>query len=58
MVTVGAQHALLVAMSATTRPGDAVLVEELTYGGVLGAARMLGLQPVPVASLMITSRFC
>ena len=49
MVTVGAQHALLVAMSATTRPGDAVLVEEFTYGGVLGAARMLGLQPVPVA---------
>ncbi len=49
LVTVGAQHALLVAMSAAGRPGDAVLVEEITYGGVLGAAHLLGLSPVAVA---------
>jgi DNA-binding transcriptional MocR family regulator len=49
MVTVGAQHALLVALAAVASSGDAILVEELTYSGVLGAARLLGLRPVPVA---------
>jgi len=49
LTTVGAQHGLLIALSATTSPGDAILVEELTYTGVITAARMLGLKPVPVA---------
>src|SRR6476646_7760316 len=49
LITVGAQHGLLIALSAATSPGDAILVEELTYTGVITAARMLGLKPVPVA---------
>ena len=49
LITVGAQHGLLIALSAATSPGDAILVEELTYTGVIPAARMLGLKPVPVA---------
>ena len=49
MVTVGAQHALFCAMSAAALPGDPILVEELTYSGVLGAARTLGARAVPVA---------
>ena len=34
VLTAGAQHGMSVAFSATTRPGDTVLVEELTYSGV------------------------
>jgi DNA-binding transcriptional MocR family regulator len=49
LVTVGAQHGLLIALSAATSPGDSILVEELTYSGVIGAARMLGLKPIPVS---------
>jgi DNA-binding transcriptional MocR family regulator len=49
LVTVGAQHGLLVALSAIASPGESILVEELTYTGVLTASRMLGLKPIPVA---------
>lgn len=45
----GAQHAILVALASSTKPGDAVLVEELTYPGVKAAAAMLGLRLVPVS---------
>ncbi len=38
LVTCGAQNALGVLISALTEPGDGVLVEELTYGGILAAA--------------------
>jgi DNA-binding transcriptional MocR family regulator len=38
IVTCGAQSALGVVMGALTEPGDLVLVEELTYGGILAAA--------------------
>jgi DNA-binding transcriptional MocR family regulator len=38
LVTCGAQSALGVLMAALTEPGDRVLVEELTYGGILAAA--------------------
>ncbi|PYR70566.1 MAG: PLP-dependent aminotransferase family protein [Acidobacteria bacterium] len=39
VLTMGAQHALLVALMATVKPGDTVLTEELTYSGMkdLGA---------------------
>jgi DNA-binding transcriptional MocR family regulator len=47
-ITVGAQHALFCAMGAVASAGDPVLVEELTYGGVLGAARMLDQRVIPV----------
>lgn len=43
LVTSGAQHALVVALASLTRPGDTILVEELTYGGLIEAARLLGL---------------
>ncbi|HEY6362062.1 MAG TPA: PLP-dependent aminotransferase family protein [Vicinamibacterales bacterium] len=34
VLTAGAQHALAVAMSAVSKPGETVLVEELTYSGI------------------------
>lgn len=49
LVTSGAQHALVVALASLTRPGDTILVEELTYGGLIEAARLLGLTPHAVA---------
>ena len=42
VVTCGAQHGLLLALGALTRPGDIVLTEELTYYGLKSAAAMLG----------------
>ena len=43
LVTSGAQHALVVALASITSPGATILVEELTYGGLIEAARLLGL---------------
>ena len=48
LVTVGAQHGLFVALAALTRPGDAVLAEELTYHGLRGIARLLHVRLEPV----------
>ena len=47
-VTNGAQHAILVSMMALTRPGDTVLVEWITYPGVIHIATQLGVKLVPV----------
>src|SRR5688500_9694455 len=44
VLTAGAQHALAVSMTATTKPGDTVLVEELTYAGVRLLAQQVGLK--------------
>ncbi|WP_374575813.1 PLP-dependent aminotransferase family protein [Phenylobacterium sp.] len=44
LVSPGAQAALAAALSLTCKPGDAVVVEPLTYPGVLAAARRLGLR--------------
>jgi DNA-binding transcriptional MocR family regulator len=49
VVTAGAQHALLVALATLTRPGDTILVEALTYTGLISVANHLHLQVVPVA---------
>jgi DNA-binding transcriptional MocR family regulator len=38
LVTCGAQSGVCVLIAALTDPGDRVLVEELTYGGILAAA--------------------
>ncbi|SDE78056.1 PLP-dependent aminotransferase family protein [Rhodospira trueperi] len=43
VVTVGAQHALLAALLALTRPGDLILTEALTYAPVKAMAARLGL---------------
>lgn len=50
VVTAGAQHGLLVALLATTRPGDVLLTEALTYTPIRAMANRLGLKVVPVAS--------
>jgi DNA-binding transcriptional MocR family regulator len=41
-ITNGAQHGLLLALGALTRPADIVLTEELTFYGLKSAAAMLG----------------
>lgn len=48
LVCGGAQQAMTLALSVLTRPGDAVLVERLTYPGMAALAGVLGLRPVPV----------
>lgn len=48
-LTVGAQHAILTALAITCSPGSPILVETLTFGGMLAASRLLGLHPHPVA---------
>lgn len=47
-VTAGAQHALFLALSATMKAGDIVLVPSLAYQGVKMAAQILGLGLIPV----------
>ncbi|MGE5145923.1 MAG: PLP-dependent aminotransferase family protein, partial [Candidatus Eiseniibacteriota bacterium] len=47
--TCGAQHGLAVAASALTAPGDTVLVEGLTYTGVLDTAAFVGRRVAGVA---------
>lgn len=42
LVTCGGQHGLLLSLLALTRPGEAVLAEELSFYGLKSAAGMLG----------------
>jgi DNA-binding transcriptional MocR family regulator len=49
VMTAGAQHALVAALSGQLSPGDSLLVEELTYAGLLEAVRLLGIVPVAVS---------
>ena len=49
VLTTGAQHGILVALMATTRPGDVLLTERLTYAPIKAMAHHLGLKPVPVS---------
>jgi DNA-binding transcriptional MocR family regulator len=49
IICAGAQHAVMVALMATTRPGDAVAVEGLTWPGIKAVAAALRLNLVPVA---------
>lgn len=48
VICAGAQHAVTVALMATTRPGDTIAVEALTWPGIRASATALGLQVVPV----------
>jgi len=48
IVTTGAQQALSVAIGTLTRPGDAVMVEQLTYPGLKNFARLFGFKLLPV----------
>ena len=49
VLTTGAQQGIIVALMATTRPGDVLLTEALTYAPVRAMADHLGLKLVPVA---------
>jgi DNA-binding transcriptional MocR family regulator len=49
LVTVGAQHALAIALATIGHAGAPMLVEELTYAGIVAAARLLGIPIVPVS---------
>jgi DNA-binding transcriptional MocR family regulator len=48
VVTAGTQHALFLAFAATTRPGDAVFAESLTYHGAKAVAALLNVRLVPL----------
>ncbi len=48
VVTAGAQHGILLALSALARPGDVVMCEELTFYGLKSAAHTLGLELAPI----------
>lgn len=49
ILTNGAQHGVLVALLAVTRPGDVLLTESMTYAPVMSMAQHLGLKLAPVA---------
>lgn len=49
VITNGAQHALALAFAQLTRPGDAVIVDEPTYPGVVDLMAARDLVPVPLA---------
>jgi DNA-binding transcriptional MocR family regulator len=49
IVTGGAQHAIAILLGTLCRAGDVVLTEPLTYPGLKSVARLLGLEPQPVA---------
>jgi DNA-binding transcriptional MocR family regulator len=48
VVCAGAQHAILCSLATVCRPGDVVLVEELSYPGMRGVAEMLGIRVEPI----------
>ncbi len=44
----GGQASLSILMQALSQPGDQILVEDLTYPGILAASRAASLHPVPI----------
>ena len=48
VVTSGGQQAILITLAALTKPGDTLMVEEVTYHGALAAANLLHLKLEPV----------
>ena len=48
VICAGAQHAVTVALMATTRPGDSIAVEALSWPGIKASAAALGLEILPV----------
>jgi DNA-binding transcriptional MocR family regulator len=50
IVSAGTQHALFLALAATTKPGDTVFTEAVTYHGVKAVAALLHLklEPLPL----------
>jgi DNA-binding transcriptional MocR family regulator len=48
VVTGGGQHSILLSLMALAKPGDAVLVEEFTYPGLIDVAALLNLRLITV----------
>lgn len=48
LICTGTQNALISSLSTLTRPGDSILVESLTFPGILKAVKLLNLVPIPV----------
>lgn len=48
LICAGGQHAITVALMATTRPGDTIAVESLTWPGIQAAASALSLELMPL----------
>ncbi|MBI0538402.1 PLP-dependent aminotransferase family protein [Roseomonas sp. KE2513] len=48
VICAGAQHAVTLALMATTRPGDTIAVEALSWPGIEASAAVLGLKVLPV----------
>ena len=48
VICAGAQHAVTLALMATTRPGDTIAVEALSWPGIKASAAALGLEVLPV----------
>jgi DNA-binding transcriptional MocR family regulator len=44
VLTAGAHHGMTVALAATTRPGDRIVTEALSYPGIQAISRVLGLR--------------
>jgi DNA-binding transcriptional MocR family regulator len=49
VLTAGAQHALMIALTVSAKPGDTVLTEEFTYAGMKELARQMHLKVRGVA---------
>ena len=48
LICSGTQNALVSSLACVTEPGDSVMVEELTFPGVIAAAKLLRLRLVPL----------
>src|SRR5260221_3337210 len=48
-LTSGAQHAMVVALTALAHPGDTIACEQLTYAGIKSVTRLLHLRVKPIA---------
>ena len=48
LICTGTQSALISSLAAMTQPGDSVLVESLTFPGIITALKLLGLTPIPI----------
>lgn len=49
MITTGAQQAIALTVRGLTRPGDPVVMEEVTFPGAIDAIGERGLRPIPIA---------
>ncbi|MFD1381838.1 PLP-dependent aminotransferase family protein [Rhodanobacter aciditrophus] len=48
LITLGCQHALMLALQSTTMPGDTIAIESPSYHGILQAAKALHLKVIEI----------